>query len=121
MPVQSQPPDQPPPAGYGGNPVVQELLQQPGGRVAKSMRLIRRAVREGWAVDPELKKSLPEVIGNIALNSMTDRDRITATKVLVDMDKANLAAALELNKIERLDNGQPTEAVKHDLRITFDD
>ncbi|NBW11022.1 MAG: hypothetical protein EBR82_23625 [Caulobacteraceae bacterium] len=49
------------------------------------IKLISRAVREGWQIPPALMSVLPNVLAKLALSSNDDRVRINAAKVLVAM------------------------------------
>lgn len=62
-----------------------------GAGGTSDLRLLRRAVRERWAIAEELRSSLPRWLGEIVSDDELDvRGRVGAAKVLVDMDKLNM-------------------------------
>ena len=96
--------------GEGGT--APSIMQQPGGRVRESLRVIQRAVVNGWKIPDDWLKTLPQVAATIAADpNRTDRDRLRALEVLRGMAGDSVQAAIALDKIERLDNGDPTERV----------
>ena len=89
----------------------------------ESLRIIEMAVRHGWDVPAEWRQSLPQVAARIAADhKATDRDRLRALQVLQAMARDRVDAAALLDKIERLDSGQPTERNEiREVRITLVD
>lgn len=76
------------------------------------LRLVRRAIHGRWAVPDELLESLPRVVTGMVANAKTDRERLRAVEVLVAMQRDNMAALQAADKIERLDDGNPTEVIQ---------
>lgn len=76
------------------------------------LRLVRRAIHGRWAVPDELLASLPRVVTGMVANARTDRERLRAVEVLVAMQRDNMAALQAADKIERLDDGSPTEVIQ---------
>lgn len=72
------------------------------------MRLIRRAAREGWCVEPEWKQRLPKRLAAIVADpSSKNRDAIGAAQTLLAMDKSNFE---KLTEAYKLANPQPQSA-----------
>jgi hypothetical protein len=72
-------------------------------------RLIRRAIEGRWAIPDELLDSLPRVVAGLVANARTDRERLRAIELLVTMSRDNLAALQAADRLERLDDGLPTD------------
>jgi hypothetical protein len=88
--------------GQGG--VVEPGHQRAG------MRMLRRAVAEGWDVPTEMRRQAVGVIGSL-LGSDDERIATRAAEVAVSMVKADVDAAVALDKLERLDAGENTENI----------
>ncbi len=80
--------------------------------------LVRRAVRDGFDISPELKAALVEQLAGVAKDPHDQRELIGAARVLVDMSRVNVALeSLDQtdfwnnDKNERLDAGKATERV----------
>ena len=79
-------------------------------RIRSSLRVIQRAVENGWDVPLQIIDAVPKVIAKVMLNdNSTFRDRIRAAEVLASLVRDRLNAAVSLDKIERLDGGEATE------------
>ena len=76
------------------------------------LRLIRRAIEGRWQVPDELLASLPRVVVGMVANSRTDRERLRAVEILVAMNRDNLASLQTADRLERLDEGQPTDNIQ---------
>ena len=62
----------------------------------RDTRMVRKALRQGWKIPEHYRDILPEAIAEIATNTNKgDGHRIAAAKVLVEMDRANIAAERE--------------------------
>jgi len=90
---------------------------QPAGIVEEKheragLRLIRRAIEGRWQVPDELLSSLPRVVVGMVANARTDRERLRAVEILVAMSRDNLAALQAADRLERLDEGQPTDNIQ---------
>jgi len=79
---------------------------------ASALRLLQRAVREGWQIPEGVMKAAPNTATRIMLNEGAPlRDRLRAAEVLASMHRDKINAAIALDKIERLEGGQATERV----------
>ena len=67
------------------------------------LRIIQRAVENGWEVPPEWMQQLPKIAAQIAGNSKDERNRLRALEVLKGLAKDRFDAALALNDIYRHD------------------
>jgi hypothetical protein len=52
---------------------------------SKDLKLLGRAVREGWQIPPALMEGLPKLLARLVIESGDDRVKINAAKVLVAM------------------------------------
>jgi len=75
-------------------------------------KLIRRALRERWPIPDKVRPRIVDRLVTIATDSLDDGDAIKAAGVLRSMDADNLAAVIEANKNQRLDDGKPTQAIQ---------
>jgi len=74
------------------------------------LALILRAVRGGWNIPLEWTDKLPEVAARLAADSnKPDRTRLRALEIIASLMRDNVAAAVQLDKIKRLDAGTATE------------
>lgn len=76
------------------------------------LRLIKRAIYGRWDIPEELLDQLPRVVTGLVANARTDRERLRAVEVLVAMQRDNMAALQAADKVERLDEGSPTEVLE---------
>lgn len=76
------------------------------------LQLVRRAIHGGWQIPEELMNQLPRVVTGVIANARNDRERLRAVEVLVAMQRDNLAALVAADRIERLDDGGPTERIE---------
>ena len=74
-----------------------------------ALRLLERAVRNAWDIPPELAKQLPEFANEMLRTARDERSRIRAAELIVAMNKANVDLAIAVDKVNRLDDGKPTE------------
>lgn len=74
--------------------------------------LVRRALREGWAIPPAVMRSLPGVVLQMIETARSDRDRLRAVETLLAMQRANHDALVAADRCERLDGGAATEIVE---------
>lgn len=89
------------------------------GQASETMRLIRSAVRNRWAIPPRIFEAAPAIVGRILLDPATDiRDKIRATQTLAMLDRNNTDLILEANRVERLNDGMSTENVALVASIT---
>ena len=85
----------------------------PDRTAASALRLLQRAVREGWQIPEGVMKAAPNTATRIMLNeNAPHRDRLRAAEVLAAMHRDKVNAAIALDKIERLEGGQATERME---------
>jgi hypothetical protein len=76
------------------------------------MRLVMRAIREGWVVDPVVKQAIVGRASRILANpDAKPRDVARASSTLLAIERLTLDAAKEEDRIARLDNGGATESM----------
>jgi len=86
----------------------------------ESVRLVHRAVVNGWDIKPEWKQVIPKFAMQIlADTSRKERDRLRAMELIRAMERDNLDAAVAYDKINRLESGQTTENVGT-ITLSFD-
>ena len=98
------------------------------------MRLLERAKRRGWKVPENIAQKAVEVVSNIAQKPtivvMTkagpaevdnDANQIRAVSTLLEIEKMNQADDQFDEKNKRLDEGKPTENIRTEYQIEFDD
>ncbi len=78
--------------------------------LSESMQLVRRAIVEGWQIPPEVMSAAPKIAARILLEG-TPREKLRAMDVLNRMRDSNINAMIALDKIERLEDGAPTEII----------
>lgn len=68
---------------------------------------------DGWGVDPEVYKTLPQSLFDIVRDpAQSTRDRIRASEALAHLVQHRTDAAVQLDRILRLDAGQATDRVE---------
>lgn len=88
------------------------VVGEPPQRRRSALRLLQRAIENGWAIPDEVMKQAPEVCASILNDSMSQpRDRLRAAEVLAAMARDKVNTAIALDKIERLEDGEATERV----------
>lgn len=93
-------------------PSLPSVVDEPPKRMKESLRLLQRAVSEGWQIPSTVWSSAPDICTRIlADENATPRDRLRATEVLAAMARDKVNAAIALDKIERLEGGDATERV----------
>lgn len=100
--------DQPENDRGGGSIALDDSLSD-----SKNINLLRRAVRENWAVDAKIKADGVRYACDIAATSDDDRARIAAVKTLVEMDRVNQTDFWNADKNERIDNHKATEVIQY--------
>lgn len=76
------------------------------------VRDLRTAISQGWNIKPEYLKLMPGILANIALTAKSDREKRQAIRTLAMMHKSNVDQAAVLDKMNRLDDGKPTDVVE---------
>ena len=93
-------------------PPLPAIVDEPPQRMKESLRLLQRAVSEGWQIPEAVWGAAPRICTRIlADENATPRDRLRATEVLAAMARDKVNAAIALDKIERLEGGDATERV----------
>jgi hypothetical protein len=65
-----------------------------GSRAGKgNMRLVRRAIREGWPITPEMKAELAKQMSKVVAKGKSNRDKAAAARVLVAAEGQNIRRA----------------------------
>ena len=83
------------------------------------MRTLRHAIRSHWHIPLHLYARLAERLTEIVETSDVPREVVAAAKVLTAMHKDNVDAAVQVDKMERLDDGKATE--RYELKpVTFE-
>lgn len=80
------------------------------GQIRSSLAMVQKAVEGGWHIPDDWRRQLPAVAAAMAVDqAVPRRDRLRALQVLMTMQKHNVDAAVELDRMERLDADRPTE------------
>lgn len=75
----------------GGGKVGPGLLGDGALKAGKSnMRLVARAIREGWPVSDEVKRDLVDQMHLVGTCANSHRNQIAATRVAIEMENANI-------------------------------
>lgn len=75
--------------------------------------IIEAAVYQGWDIPPEAKQTIPrELLAIVNDPNASTRDRIRATECLAALTRDRIDAAVQLDKIGRLEAGSATERVE---------
>ena len=84
----------------------------PESRERETLVLLRRAIGEGWNIPESAFKNGAAIAVRIVANEQaSNRDRCRALELLTKMRDSNIAAAVALDKIDRLNSGAATEIV----------
>lgn len=85
------------------------------------LRVLEAMVYGGWAVPEAVFATVPQRLTDI-VNSVSapTRDRIRAMEALSALSQQRIDAALQLDRIRRLDNGNATDRVEVLARISDD-
>lgn len=84
--------------------------------ITKDMRLIGRAIREGWKLPPQILEVLPaQVIGIFVSKESKTRERLAAAKLVMAMHEQNVELEAADEPVEVADD-QPLT----DLKVTED-
>lgn len=105
----------PPVSGVGGS--LQQILTNPN-HAASDMRMIERALREGWITswkaDPVLREELPKKVAESIERSAKKQDErslLRGVEVIMAMQRDNLSIVESVDKSRRLDSGDDTERI----------
>jgi hypothetical protein len=76
------------------------------------MRLVMRAIRDGWVIDPVVKQAIVGRASRILANPEAKaRDVARASSTLLAIERLTLDAAKEEDRMGRLDSGTATDAM----------
>lgn len=76
------------------------------------LRLIRRAIHGRWDIPDVLLEQLPKHVTALLVNARNDREKLRAAEVIVSMNRDNISALVQADKIERLEAGLATDRVE---------
>ncbi len=102
------------PQGGGGEP---ELISKE--TPLADMRTLRHAIRSHWQIPAELYGRLAQRLTEIVETSTVPREIVAAAKVLTAMHKDNVDSLVQIDRMERLEDGKATE--RYELKpVTFE-
>ena len=78
------------------------------GHSRQSLQLMARAARLGWDIPDAVLREGAKYAAQIVANG-NSREKLRALEVRNTMRDSNISAIQALDRLERLDNGQPTE------------
>ena len=82
-------------------------------RRREHLRTLEAIVYDGWDVPPEVWQEIPQSLLDIVRSAASaTRDRIRATEAIAHLVKQRADAAVELDRIMRLDAGEATDRVQ---------
>ena len=91
---------------------LEQSLNEGKGSVRNDLRLVMRAIRAGWTIDPAIKAAVVRRAGDIVGDpEAKGRDVARASSTLLAVERLTLDAAKEEDRIARLDNGGATESM----------
>ena len=76
------------------------------------LRLLERAIRQGWDIPTEVYRSLPRIVVGILTGSQSAREKLAAVRALTTMHKDNVDTFAVLDRSARLDEGKATERIE---------
>lgn len=88
-----------------------EGLTEPSHERA-GLRLIRRAIHGRWDIPNVLLEQLPRHVTALLVGARNDREKLRAAEVLVAMNRDNISALAQADKIERLEAGKATDRIE---------
>lgn len=92
--------------------------EHPMAKRSETLAMIRRAIREGWAVPTVWKQVIPVEIYKILEDPGSSRgERLRAAEVIMQMDAKNIDMLIEADRIERLEAGESTSNER--VRVEF--
>ncbi len=78
-------------------------------RPIPDLKMIRRAIINQWDIPAHVYETLPRQVTDILNGADGVRERIAAAKLLVTMHKDNVDNAVQVDRMDRLDEGKATE------------
>ena len=83
------------------------------GRPRNDLRMVMAAIRAGWTVDPLVKQAIIGRASRILANpDAKPRDVARASSTLVAIERLTLDAAVQEDRMARLDAGEVTDRVE---------
>lgn len=79
------------------------------GRAVQSMKTVIRSILNGWEVPQKAREDAIRTATHLMNNAEKEDVRLKAATLLKQCDEMRVRAAESVDKIERLDSGQPTE------------
>ena len=80
------------------------------------LRVIEAAVYQGWDVPAEAYQTIPRELFELIIDPLASpRDRIRAVEALAHLNEQRVHAAVQLDRIMRLDAGTATERIADSL------
>jgi len=73
------------------------------------MRTIRAAIRQQWQIPGAIYAELVARLVEIVQTSTVNREVVAAARVLTAMHKDNIDGAVQVDKMDRLEDGKATE------------
>ena len=83
-----------------------------------TLLMLANAVQNQWPIPPAAIEAAPKVAARLLLEG-NDRVKLGAIKLLLAMQKNNIEALVQLDKIERLEAGAATE--NHGITVRYAD
>ena len=95
---------------------LREGLAEGSRHKRETYMMIERAMKDGAEMPPDtMKAAIGSAIRDMAATQGSTRSR--ARRFLLAVQKQSVEAAIALDKIERLDGGQPTDIIEVESRI----
>lgn len=89
-------------------------------QLSPDMRLVERAIKEGWVslwkITPERKAAIMSRLDTMLENCTEDKEAAWIAELQRKMAADDVKALVEIVKLIRLQAGQSTENVEHDVR-----
>lgn len=83
------------------------------GRVRSDLRLVMRAIREGWVIDPVVKRAVIARASRVLANpDANNRDVSRASNTLLSIERLALDATTQEDRMARLDAGEATDRIE---------
>lgn len=107
------------PGGVGGDVLMSCLFTNPL-QLSPDMRLVERAIKEGWVslwkITPERKAAIMSRLDTMLENCTEDKEAAWIAELQRKMAADDVKALVEIVKLIRLQAGKSTENVEHDVR-----
>jgi putative ribosome biogenesis GTPase RsgA len=85
----------------------------------ETLAMVRRAILEGWPIDPRIRQMVVNQAAIIAATATKERDRTSAMKVLVAADAQNLKRADLAIKLDNHENPHDARDIATSLNINI--